>query len=210
MDLNQIIIAGEIGWSKLSVPNGMPFGSITVKLNLPKFEFTMKDETYNISNPMIWLNISVSKDKSNQFKKRDQYLIDMITENKAPYLITDGAKISNWTRKGKDGAPDQLEYKVECSAGSVSLSNKMYGELNECIFKGKVTSHEPNGKMTVECSYLNPKNNEWKTREIPVIYTKKDTTNFTGQKILLFGKVCNVSPSGETKLYIVTDKIFPM
>ena len=30
MDLNQIILAGEVAWSKLSVPNGMPFGSIVV------------------------------------------------------------------------------------------------------------------------------------------------------------------------------------
>lgn len=205
MDLNQLIIAGEVGWHKLQMASGQSFGSISVKLNLPKFQFNINDLGYDIQNPFIWLSISVSKDSTGAFKRSDERLLNALNDKTANYLLVSNAKISNWIRKGKDGAPDKLEYKCECSSGSVSFNNQSYGEINECIFQGKVTNYEPNGKMTLECSYMSPKTSEWKTRQIPVVSTLDYDPSCLNQKVLLFGKVCNVSPNGDTNIYIVTN-----
>ena len=208
MDINQIIIAGEASWYKLQMAKGQSFGSVSIKLNLPRFRFTLNETEHNVQNPFIWLSVNVSQDTTGKFKKSDERLLDALNSGTENYLIATAAKISNWTKKGKDGGPDTLQFKCECPSGSVSASAKLPGILNEGTFKGKVTSIEPSGKMSVECSYMSPKANEWKTRQVPCIYTGDYDPSFLNKKVLFFGSVCNVTPTGDTKLYIVTNHMY--
>ena len=189
---------------------GGSFGSISVKLSLPIFKFSIGDKNHNVQNPFVWLSISVSKNTVGAFKKSDERILNALNTGKENYLAITGAKISNWTKKGKDGGEDTQQFKLEASSGSVSVGNKTFGSVNKCTFVGKVLSYEPTGKMMLGCSYMSPKENEWKTREIPVIVSQAYDPTLLNRKIMIFGQVCNITPTGETKLYVVSTQIYKL
>ena len=205
MDKNEIIFSGTVKWNKLQMVKNLPFGSLRLQIALPKFDFDMRGELQQVSNPIVWLSVSINKDKDGLFVKRDRELIELVDGDTTPYAIIRGARITNWTNK--DGI---LQYSVEASPGGVSLSSQPVPVLNRCSFEGKVEEYEPSGKMLIKCQYLSPKDNEWKSRMVPVIHTGDFDAVLTNKKVLLFGSVCNTTPNGDNKLYVVSNEIYPL
>jgi len=205
MDKNELIFSGTITWNKLQMVKNMPFGTLRVKVELPKFSFNMRGTDTNVINPVVWVGISVNKDKNGDFLKKDKQIIDAINKGTTPYVIVRGAKITNWKNNG-----GILQFNIEASSNNISLSSTPVPVINKCIIEGKVLEYLPSGKMLVETSYMNPKTKEWKARQVPVIHTVDFDPSLIGKKVLLFGSVCSTTPSGDNKLYITSEEIYKL
>jgi len=210
MDKNEVIVAGTIGWHKLNMISNRPFGTLKLRLDLPKFNFSHRGTDHIVNNPTLWLGVTVSKDDNGTFSKRTKNLLDTIDLGTLPYAVITGAKVKHWKAINRESGASEIRFDIDCPVGGVHLTSKPVSPINKCTFEGKVVNYEPNGKMLLECSYLVPSTNEWKVRQVPIIYTSEFQATLTNKKVLLFGKACSVTPNGDSKTYIVSDEIYEL
>ena len=207
MDFNQCMFTGQASWFK-EKKLGPSFGAITVKVDLPKFEFYRQlnddHELVSIQKPILWLDIATSYDRGRLQDKEREFLSSL---EKRPYIFCRDAKIKNWTPKTKDGEVPQTRFTLSTYANKVSTRETPYKPFNHALFSGKVMSNDYNGRILLESSYRNVKTNTYETRKIPILNPAKNDPSIVNNKVVIIGQICATRPDNTDGLYVVSNDL---
>jgi hypothetical protein len=216
-DHNIIFLSGQVQWYREKKVKGYNFGTISSRIGLPRFSFTLDNKVHEIDNPIVWLKTTVSY-ANNKLAPAAQDLLDSMEVGK--FIFVNGAKITNWSRVAKDssgnpvqGAPPQTVFDLESYEDSVSLSDREYPETNMAIISGTVKDLEgPTGKMTLIYHYYTVEKGKkvFKERIIPILYTDTFNPNLIGERAMITGRVCAKRPDKSDGLYVVSDKVIEL
>lgn len=158
-------------------------------------------------NTNIFINFKFDADSSKKSHKRAMYLKDQML--KGTFMCTYDMMVSNVRRSKKEGDEwvnwDEIGYNGKIS--NIAISDRRIPDLNEGVVSGYVKSHAGT-KLLVADRYKSPADNIWKEREIPVMGPVPG--DLTGKKVVVLGKVCGRTPTGDTKSFIYSDNIITL
>lgn len=211
---NTWTIAAPIKRFKVSRPNvkGEPavWGSLRLCLNLSPLSFVVDNKTETLSSNDLEIDVKLTFDQKNS--PRDTKATEYLVNNLKPdgFIIVHSAKVDKVKRHEKVG--DEWQEKILTGITAYAKNIKAFPlvgvHYNSGLVIGKVTQ-ESGSKIIVEESYRNVKDNEWKTRSIPILIPDRarQETSYANKMVLCAGQIAGRTSDGTSKVYVVADYI---
>lgn len=211
---NTWTIAAPVKRFKMSRPNvkGEPavWGSLRICLNLNPLTFTVDNKTETLPSNDIEIDVKLTFDQKNSPKdtKSTEYLLSNLKTD--GFIIVHSAKVDKVKRHEKvnDEWQEKILTGITAYAKNIKAFPLVGTHYNNGLVIGKV-AQESGSKIIVEESYRNVKDNEWKTRSIPILIPDRarQETSYANKMVLCAGQIAGRTSDGNSKVYVVADFI---
>lgn len=189
---------------------GNSWGNLNIKFSLPVFDFIYDGAPVSIDGPFLWASIKLDFEGGLPQPSSQRAIAAAETKSFAVMLE---AKISDFEVTPKDqdgkplqGAPLETRYKFEASAYKCHFSDRPYTPVNQATFIGYVERIQPNGWIVLKTTQRNPKGNKIRKVELLADPSTLDTA-ITGSQVLVIGRVCGKTPTGDSRIYVIPDRL---
>lgn len=184
---------------------GKQYPKLWVQLQLP----LPKNST--LSENKVFVNFDLDPNTSSKNGKIGQFIQSKLETAKFACLTDATIAYINTSKKLEDGTwANEEVIGIRGKLLHFNLSDNRYPIINHGFAKGIASKYNFNNKeerFIIDDKYRNPKTNEWKTRHIPVLDTNVDSpVDLTGKSVFVSGSLCGTTPSGESKVFVWTDK----
>lgn len=160
----------------------------------------------SIQSNKVFLNFPIDSDTSTKKGRIGQAVISKL--DKCRFFFAQDIAIVpiNVGVKKEDGSGwDNKEVPgVRGNISNLSLSQERYPLLNNGSVSGTVGKYITTGsveKYLVQERYRNPKTNEYKIREVPILNPNPVGQDLSGKSICVFASMCGVTPERESKTF---------
>lgn len=165
----------------------------------------------SIQSNKIFLNFPIDSDTSSKKGRIAQAVISKLEKSRFFFAQDIAVVPINVGVKKEDGTWDNKEVPgVRGNISNLSLSTERYPELNNGSVSGTVGKYITTAsveKYLIQERYRNPKTNEYKIREVPILNPNPVGQDLTGKSVYVSAIMCGVTPERESKTFGWTKKI---